>query len=85
MIPGLVAAGRRVLVPDLIGFGRSDKPVDPAAYTYEAHVAWSGAWLDQLGLADITLFGQDWGGFTFLVHTGLTQQFAPAARESPAW
>jgi haloalkane dehalogenase len=72
MIPGLVASGRRVLVPDLIGFGRSDKPVDPAAYTYESHVAWTGAWLDQLDLADITLFGQDWGGFLFLVHVGLT-------------
>ncbi|WP_017584121.1 haloalkane dehalogenase [Nocardiopsis valliformis] len=72
MIPGLVASGRRVLVPDLIGFGRSDKPVDTAAYTYESHVAWTGAWLDQLGLTDITLFGQDWGGFIFLVHAGLT-------------
>ncbi|MEV0637049.1 haloalkane dehalogenase [Streptomyces sp. NPDC050619] len=72
MIPGLVAAGRRVLVPDLIGLGRSDKPVDPAAYTYESHVAWTGDWLDQLGLTDITLFGQDWGGFIFNVHVGLT-------------
>ncbi|MGI5430298.1 haloalkane dehalogenase [Streptomyces sp. CA-179760] len=72
MIPGLVAAGRRVLVPDLIGFGRSDKPVDRAAYTYEAHVTWTGDWLDQLNLTDITLFGQDWGGFIFNVHVGLT-------------
>lgn len=72
MIPGLVTAGRRVLVPDLIGFGRSDKPVDRAAYTYASHVAWTGDGLDQLGLADITLFGQDWGGFLFLVHVGLT-------------
>ena len=67
-----MAAGRRTLVPDLIGFGHSDKPVDPAAYTYESHVAWTGAWLDQLGLAEITLFGQDRGGFAFLVHAGLT-------------
>src|SRR5689334_2003468 len=72
MIPGLVASGRRVLVPDLIGFGRSDKPVDRAAYTYESHVAWTGDWLNQPHLADITLFGQDWGGFVFLVHVGLT-------------
>ncbi|MGI5430292.1 haloalkane dehalogenase [Streptomyces sp. CA-179760] len=72
MIPGLVAAGRRVLVPDLIGFGRSDKPVDRAAYTYESHIAWTGDWLDQLGLTDITLFGQDWGGYIFNVHVGLT-------------
>jgi haloalkane dehalogenase len=72
MIPGLVAAGRRVLVPDLIGFGRSDKPVDRAAYTYESHVAWTGDWLDRLGLTDITLFAQDWGGYIFNVHVGLT-------------
>lgn len=71
MIPALVAAGRRVIVPDLIGFGRSDKPVDRAAYTYEAHVAWTGEWLDALDLRDITLFGQDWGGLLFLVHVGL--------------
>ena len=72
MIPGLVAAGRRVLAPDLIGFGRSDKPVDRAAYTYESHVGWTGDWLDQLDLTDVTLFGQDWGGFVFIAHVGLT-------------
>ncbi|WP_317891437.1 alpha/beta fold hydrolase [Saccharopolyspora pogona] len=55
-----------------MGFGRSDKPGDRAAYTYESHVAWTGDWLDQLDLADITLFGQDWGGFIVLVHVGLT-------------
>jgi haloalkane dehalogenase len=71
MIPGLVAAGRRVVVPDLIGFGRSDKPVTPEDYTYEAHVTWTGTWLDALGLTGITLFGQDWGGLIFLVHVGL--------------
>ncbi|MFC8141804.1 alpha/beta fold hydrolase [Streptomyces paradoxus] len=72
MIPGLVAAGRRVLVPDPVGFGRSDKPVDQAAYACKSHIEWTNAWLDQLDLADITLFGQDWGGFVFLVHVGLT-------------
>ena len=71
MIPGLVDAGRRVLVPDLIGFGRSDKPADRADYTYERHVAWTGAWLDGLDLRDVTLFGQDWGGLLFLVHVGM--------------
>ena len=40
MIPVLVAAGARAIAPDLIGFGRSDKPVDPGAYTYARHVAW---------------------------------------------
>ncbi len=79
MIPGLLAAGRRVVVPDLIGFGRSDKPADRASYTYEAHVGWTGDWLDALGLDGITLFGQDWGGLIFLVHVGLTpQRFAGA-------
>lgn len=70
MIPGLVDAGRRVVVPDLIGFGRSDKPAERADYTYAHHVAWTGAFLDATGLRDVVLFGQDWGGLTFLVHVG---------------
>jgi haloalkane dehalogenase len=70
MIPGLVAAGRRVVVPDLIGFGRSDKPTERGNYTYERHVAWTGALLDTLDLRDVVLFGQDWGGLIFLVHVG---------------
>jgi haloalkane dehalogenase len=70
MIPGLLDAGRRVVVPDLIGFGRSDKPTDREDYTYARHVEWTGAWLDSLGLDDVTLFAQDWGGLIFLVHVG---------------
>ncbi len=63
MIPTLVAAGYRCIAPDLIGFGRSDKPVDRAAYTYERHVAWMRELLfDRLGLDNITLYCQDWGG-----------------------
>ena len=62
MIPPLVAAGCRVIVPDLIGFGRSDKPVDQQAYTYSRHVAWVGELLRHLDLQDVTFFGQDWGG-----------------------
>jgi len=62
MIPALVAAGHRVLAPDLIGFGRSDKPADRADYTYERHVAWLSQWFTGLGLEDVTLFCQDWGG-----------------------
>jgi len=62
MIPALVAAGHRVLAPDLIGFGRSDKPADRADYTYERHVAWLSQWFTGLGLKDVTLFCQDWGG-----------------------
>jgi haloalkane dehalogenase len=74
MIPGLLEAGRRVVVPDLIGFGRSDKPVARDDYSYGRHVAWTGAWLNALGLDDITLFGQDWGGLVFLVHVGLSRE-----------
>jgi len=63
MIPVLVDAGLRVVAPDLVGFGRSDKPVDPAAYSYARHVEWMRrALFDGLGLRDVTLVGQDWGG-----------------------
>jgi haloalkane dehalogenase len=62
MIPPLLAAGLRVIAPDLIGFGRSDKPAERQAYTYAAHVAWMQAFLGQLALERITLFCQDWGG-----------------------
>jgi haloalkane dehalogenase len=68
MIPGLVAAGRRVVVPDLIGFGRSDKPGERDEYTYVRHVEWTGALLRELDLRDMVLFGQDWGGLIFFVH-----------------
>jgi haloalkane dehalogenase len=61
MIPILVRGGLRVIAPDLIGFGRSDKPVDPAAYTYARHVGWVRALIEELDLVDATLFGQDWG------------------------
>ncbi len=62
MIPPLVAAGRRCVAPDLIGFGKSDKPAEQADYTYERHVAWMSEWLTKLDLSDVTLFCQDWGG-----------------------
>ncbi|MBS0360507.1 MAG: haloalkane dehalogenase [Proteobacteria bacterium] len=62
IIAGLVARGRRVIVPDLIGFGRSDKPAARSDYTYERHVAWMNQWLQQMELNDVTLFCQDWGG-----------------------
>lgn len=62
MIPVFVDAGLRVIAPDLIGFGRSDKPDDRAAYTYQAHVDWTRALVEQLDLRGITLFCQDWGG-----------------------
>lgn len=62
MIPGLVAAGHRVIAPDLVGFGRSDKPVRREDYTYQRHVDWLRAFLEALDLRRITLFCQDWGG-----------------------
>ena len=62
IIPPLAAAGHRVVAPDLIGFGRSDKPARRDDYTYERHVAWMSQWLLGLDLKDITLFCQDWGG-----------------------
>jgi len=62
MIPPLAAAGMRCIAPDLIGFGRSDKPVERSDYTYARHLGWLRPLLDQLELDDINLFGQDWGG-----------------------
>ncbi|HEX4906582.1 MAG TPA: haloalkane dehalogenase, partial [Acidimicrobiales bacterium] len=63
MIPGLVAAGHRCVVPDLVGFGRSDKPSEQDDYTYQRHVDWMQELLfEHLDLRDITFFGQDWGG-----------------------
>jgi len=62
MIPPLAAAGMRCIAPDLIGFGRSDKPVERGDYTYARHLGWLRSLLDQLALDDIHLFGQDWGG-----------------------
>jgi len=63
IIPDLTAAGSRVIAPDLIGFGRSDKPTERTDHTYARHVAWLGeALFDQLDLRRIVLFCQDWGG-----------------------
>ncbi len=62
MVPGLVAAGLRVIAPDLIGFGRSDKPAAREDYTYQRHVDWMTGFLEALDLRGVTLFCQDWGG-----------------------
>ena len=62
IIPPLVAAGHRVVAPDLIGFGKSDKLGDRADYTYERHVDWMTQWVKGQNLTDVTLFCQDWGG-----------------------
>ena len=63
MIPVLTAARLRVVAPDLVGFGRSDKPAARGDYSYARHVEWMrAALLDGLGLQGMTLVGQDWGG-----------------------
>jgi haloalkane dehalogenase len=62
MIPILVDAGLRTVAPDLVGFGRSDKPTRRTDYTYQRHVDWMTSWLDAVDLNDGTLVGQDWGG-----------------------
>lgn len=61
MIPVFVKAGFRAVAPDLIGFGRSDKPSKTDDYTYNRHVTWITSWLDSMALEGVTLFGQDWG------------------------
>lgn len=62
MIPPVVAAGYRVIAPDLIGFGRSDKPTQTSDYTYQRHLDWLRSLVIQLQLKNITLLCQDWGG-----------------------
>lgn len=63
MIPILVAKGFRIIAPDLVGFGRSDKPSDRKDYTYQRHIDWmQHALIQNLDLSDVTLVCQDWGG-----------------------
>ena len=62
MLPIFLEAGCRVVAPDFIGFGRSDKPTSMDDYTYANHVAWLKALLENLDLSGITLVCQDWGG-----------------------
>lgn len=101
VVPELTAAGMRVVAPDLVGFGRSDKPTDPAAYSYAAHVEWMRQTLfEGLGLVDVTLVGQDWGGLIGLrlvaehpdrfarvvvANTGLPTGDAPMSEAFLAW
>ncbi len=62
VVRGLVARGHRAVAPDLVGFGRSDKPAEPTDYTVERHVRWLAALVDALDLRHVTLVAQDWGG-----------------------
>ncbi len=67
MVPPLVEAGHRVIAPDLVGFGRSDKPTSMDDYSYARHVAWMSALVfEHLDLRNLTFFGQDWGGLVGL-------------------
>src|SRR5262245_36416479 len=61
MIPVITDAGLRAVAPDLVGFGRSDKPSKRSDYTYARHVGWIWAFIEKTGLRDITLVCQDWG------------------------
>ena len=61
MIPLLTDAGCRVIAPDLIGFGKSDKPAQRSDYTYAAHVGWMKSFVERLDLKGMTLVCQDWG------------------------
>ncbi len=75
MIPVFLASGARVVAPDLFGFGRSDKPVDQADYSFDFHRGSLLALIERLDLGHITLVVQDWGGLI-----GLTLPVDPAFR-----
>ncbi len=62
MVPVIVDAGYRAIAPDLVGFGRSDKPANREDYTYQRHVDWMRALVEAIDLRDATFVGQDWGG-----------------------
>ncbi len=61
MIGPVVAAGFRVVAPDLIGFGKSDKPTKKTDYSYARHVGWMRQWIEAVDLSNMTLVCQDWG------------------------
>ncbi|MHC4192155.1 MAG: haloalkane dehalogenase [Planctomycetota bacterium] len=77
MIPRLVAAGHRVIAPDLIGFGRSDKPAKRSDHSYQNHVDWIMQFVTELDLKNVTLFCQDWGSLIGLrIVAGAPDRFA---------
>jgi haloalkane dehalogenase len=77
MIPVITAGGLRAVAPDLIGFGRSDKPSEQSDYTYQKHVDWVCSFVEQVDLRGITLVCQDWGGLVGLrVLAALPDRFA---------
>ena len=66
VIPYLTDAGMRVIAPDLVGYGKSDKPAAREDYSYQRQVEWMGDWLAANDFSGITFFGQDWGGLVGL-------------------
>ena len=77
MIMPLVEAGFRVIVPDIVGFGRSDKPTKRSDYTFARHVAWLRHFIKGLDLKNINLIAQDWGGPIALRNvTDMPERFA---------
>ncbi len=66
MVDPVVAAGYRVIAPDLIGFGKSDKPTRQKDFTYAGHVAWMREWLEAMDLTGVILACQDWGSLVGL-------------------
>jgi haloalkane dehalogenase len=100
MIPLIAQAGYRAIAPDLVGFGRSDKPARREDYTYQRHVDWMRGLIEQLDLHNITLICQDWGGLIGLrlaaehdgrfarivaANTGLPTGDQPMGRAFLAW
>ena len=77
MIPILSKNNFRVISPDLIGFGKSDKLIDKSEYSYQKHIDWLTTFILKLDLNDITLFCQDWGGLTGLrIITEMPERFS---------
>lgn len=99
MIPGFVARGARVVAPDFVGFGRSDKPEDEALYTFDFHRRFLLDFIQSLGLKRITLVVQDWGGLLgltlpmdvpqieglFVMNTALATGDVPLSEGFVAW
>ncbi|MHA6783081.1 haloalkane dehalogenase [Pseudonocardia saturnea] len=77
-VPVLVSAGLRTVVPDLVGFGRSDKPAGTTDYTYRSHVGWLSDFVTALGVEDAVVVGQDWGGLIGLRLVAERPAFASA-------
>ena len=92
MIGPVADAGYRVLAPDLVGFGKSDKPTSIDAYSYDSHIAWIREWFEAMDVRDVILVCQDWGSLIGLavadrtagqVRGGRPVQWRPARRSNP--